>query len=175
MKWVKHCFSGCTEMSGEKCQWMSWSLKGDLCPVLRMTERGGQSSSSLAFVKTCTMRLLLWKIRYCPFICTERTSLYTASVGSLVTDRKSAHWDSYQWRLFKASAGACTVPSQWPVSMTTPPSIHLRMLATKWEKSPEPQISLTRSTPCRWATTKTSCTLSEVWSEKSCIFAITVT
>ncbi len=30
-------------------------------------------------------------------------------MGSLETDRKSAHWDSYQWKLFKASAAACTV------------------------------------------------------------------
>lgn len=50
-----------------------------------------------------------WKVCYRPFICTEPTSLYTDSVGSLVTDRKSAHWDSYQWKLFKACAGACTV------------------------------------------------------------------
>lgn len=40
-----------------------------------------------------------------------------------------------------------SVPSKWPVSMTTPPSIHLRVLAAKWEKSPEPEIPLTRSTP----------------------------
>lgn len=66
------------------------------------------------------------------------------------------------------------VPSQWPVSMTTPPSIHLRVLAAKWEKSPEPEIPLTRSTPRRWETTETSCTLSKVWSEKSSIFALKV-
>jgi len=33
-----------------------------------------------------------------------------ASVGSLVTDRKSSHWDGYQWKLFKALCWrACTV------------------------------------------------------------------
>lgn len=55
-------------------------------PVQRMMVSGGQSNSRVAFVKPAH--------RKC---CFERwTGHYTAPVGILVTDRKSAHWDSYQ-------------------------------------------------------------------------------
>lgn len=59
--------------------------------------------------KTWALKVLLWNIRCSPLICRKWASLYTDSAGSLVTDRKSAHWDSYQWKLFKACGGACTV------------------------------------------------------------------
>lgn len=59
--------------------------------------------------KTWALKVPLWNIRCSPLICRKWASLYTDSAGSLVTDRKSAHWDSYQWKLFKACGGACTV------------------------------------------------------------------
>lgn len=63
------------------------------------------TSRSLAFVKLARWNCYFEKNIQCPF----SLSLYTDSVCSLVTEQQSAHWDSYQWKLFKACAGACTV------------------------------------------------------------------
>lgn len=57
------------------------------------------------------------------------------------------------------------VPSQRPVSMTTPSSLHLQAVDDEWKKFPVPRIWLTRLTPPQWQTTKTCCPLSKVWRE----------
>lgn len=39
-----------------------------------------------------------------PFICAEQDGFDTGPVGRLVTDRKLAHWNGYQWKPFTACA-----------------------------------------------------------------------
>lgn len=112
-------------MQQVKCHWMSQILHGNLCHVQGMTDRRGQSGGSLAFVKPAHWNCCFEKSSAVLFICSELPSLHSGSVGSLVTDRKSAHWDGYQWKLFKVCAGACTMshPSGLFPWQPLPPSI----------------------------------------------------
>lgn len=66
-----------------------------------------------------------------PFICTEQPGFDPGPASRLVTNRKLAHWDGHQRKAFRAHAGACCVLSEWPVSMATPPCIHLQPPALK--------------------------------------------
>lgn len=66
-----------------------------------------------------------------PFICSEQPGSDPGPASRLLTNRKLAHWDGHQRKAFRAHTGACCVRSEWPVSMATPPCIHLQPPALK--------------------------------------------
>lgn len=71
-------------------------------------------------------------------------SFYINSAGSLVTDWKSAHWDGYQWKLFTACTGTCTVSHPSGLFPWQPLS-----LPSTCERS-QPSEKSPRGSKCHW-------------------------
>lgn len=152
MKWVKDplilLLLFCVAMSWDGTRKMSVNVIDPLGrPVQRMMDRGEQSNSSLAFVKPEHWNCHSEKST--GFLLSSRRG--QASVGSLVTNWKSAHRDrneSFSNHILESAL--CPIPVA--CFHDNPSSIHLQVLAAKWKKSPDSEIPLTRSSPRRWET-----------------------
>lgn len=82
-------------------------------------------------------------------------------MGRSVTRQISAHWDGYQCKPFSQSQllSLHRAPPSALFPWQPPPFVHLQTPGSQVREVPKPERPLTRSTPCRWESTATSCSV----------------